>query len=86
MYILRGKPKCADCCAELEPWEEVYTWDEGRRVAYLCCDCFDGRFEELDRHERAELIGSEYMPAYEMGREARIVNIDDYRRGSGSGE
>lgn len=80
MYILRGRLKCADCCAELEPWEEIYTWYEGSCVSYLCCDCFDGRFDELDRHERARLIGSEYLRTEELCGRGTIVDINEYRR------
>lgn len=50
---------CAECGAVFSPWEEMYSWDKGMREEYVCEACFDALFDELSRHERAELIGSE---------------------------
>ena len=47
--------KCADCDAELEPWETVYSFENG----WYCEDCFDSMRSELSLAEFAELIGSE---------------------------
>ena len=53
---------CAECGAEFEPWENVFTWEGG----YVCCDCFDSLCAELDRYERAELLGSEVLTAEDI--------------------
>ena len=47
--------KCADCGAELEPWETVYNFENG----WYCEDCFDSMRSEISLAEFAELIGSE---------------------------
>ena len=47
--------RCADCDAELEPWETVYSFENG----WYCEDCFAGKWDELSLAEFAELIGSE---------------------------
>ena len=47
--------RCADCGAELEPWETIYSFDD----AWYCEDCFTGKRHELSNAEFAELIGSE---------------------------
>ena len=47
--------RCADCDAELEPWETVYSFENG----WYCEDCFDSMRSELSLAEFAELIGSE---------------------------
>ena len=47
--------KCADCDAELEPWETVYNFENG----WYCEDCFESMRSELSLAEFAELIGSE---------------------------
>ena len=47
--------KCADCDAELEPWETVYSFENGG----YCEDCFESMRSELSLAEFAELIGSE---------------------------
>ena len=47
--------KCADCNAELEPYETVYSFENG----WYCEDCFAGKRDELSLAEFAELIGSE---------------------------
>ena len=47
--------KCADCGAELEPWETVYNFENG----WYCEDCFESMRSELSLAEFAELIGSE---------------------------
>lgn len=51
--------KCADCDAELQPWETVYSWDCGHNTEWLCEDCFKGKRMELSNAEFARLIGSE---------------------------
>ena len=47
--------KCADCDAELEPWETVYNFENG----WYCEDCFESMRSEMPLAEFAELIGSE---------------------------
>ena len=47
--------RCADCGAELEPWETIYNFDN----AWYCEDCFDSMRSEISLAEFAELIGSE---------------------------
>ena len=47
--------RCADCGAELEPWETIYSYNGG----WYCEDCFDSMRSELSLAEFAELIGSE---------------------------
>ena len=46
--------RCADCDAELEPWETVYNFENG----WYCEDCFDSMRSELSVAEFAEIIGS----------------------------
>ena len=47
--------RCADCGAELAPWETIYSFDD----AWYCEDCFGSMRSELSLAEFAELIGSE---------------------------
>ena len=47
--------RCADCGAELEPWETIYSYNSG----WYCEDCFGSMRSELSLAEFAELIGSE---------------------------
>ena len=47
--------RCADCDAELEPYETVYSFENG----WYCEDCFAGKRDELSLTKFAELIGSE---------------------------
>lgn len=47
--------RCADCGAELEPWETIYSYNGG----WYCEDCFGNMRSELSLAEFAELIGSE---------------------------
>ena len=47
--------RCADCGAELEPWETIYSYNGG----WYCEDCFESMRSELSLAEFAELIGSE---------------------------
>ena len=47
--------KCADCNAELEPYETIYSFENG----WYCEDCFESMRSELSLTEFAELIGSE---------------------------
>ena len=47
--------RCADCDAELEPWETVYSFENG----WYCEDCFESMRSEMPLAEFAELIGSE---------------------------
>ena len=46
---------CADCDAELEQYETIYSFENG----WYCEDCFAGKRGELSLAEFAELIGSE---------------------------
>ena len=45
---------CSQCRLMFEAGEEMFSW-EGELV---CADCFDALFSELDRYDRARLIGS----------------------------
>lgn len=45
---------CAQCRLMFENGEDMFSW-EGE---YVCSDCFDALFSELDRYERAGLVGS----------------------------
>ena len=56
---------CGECRLPFEAGEEMFSW-EGE---YVCADCFDALFSELDRYDRASLIGS------------RVIN---YRRPTGT--
>ena len=47
--------KCADCDAELKPWETIYSFNN----AWYCEDCFADKRSEISLAEFAELIGSE---------------------------
>ena len=47
--------RCADCDAELEPYDTVYSYNGG----WYCEDCFDSMRSEISLAECAELIGSE---------------------------
>ena len=47
--------RCADCDAELEPWETVYSFEN----SWYCEDCFESMRSELSLAEFAEMIGSE---------------------------
>ena len=47
--------RCADCDAELEPYDTIYSYNGG----WYCEDCFAGQRDELSLSEFAELIGSE---------------------------
>lgn len=47
--------RCADCGAELEPWETIYSYNG----SWYCEDCFGSMRSELSLAEFAELIGSE---------------------------
>lgn len=55
--VLHIAPVCAECGADFEDGEEIYSWDEG----FVCCDCFDSLFDDLSRSERAELLGCEVI-------------------------
>lgn len=56
---VKRKLRCCECGAVFTAWEEIFSWSEGDGNEYVCCDCFDALFNELTRHERAALIGSE---------------------------
>lgn len=58
--------RCQECGAVFEPWDDIFTWDFGGRTELICEDCFDGLFDELSRHEKAEIIGSRVMTAEEF--------------------
>lgn len=47
--------RCADCGAELAPYDTIYSYNGG----WYCEDCFDSMRSELTLAEFAELIGSE---------------------------
>lgn len=62
----RKSYRCGECGALIEPWQEMYSWTEGKGSEFVCCDCFDALFDELTRPERAQLIGSEVTTPEEL--------------------
>ena len=63
--MARGSEKkinCAECGAEMEPWETVFSWENG----WLCEDCFDGKVNALSRSELAGMLGSQMLTAEEI--------------------
>ena len=54
--------RCADCDAELEPYETVYNFENG----WYCEDCFDSMRSEISLAEFAELSGSEACTAEDL--------------------
>lgn len=55
---------CSQCRLMFEAGEEMFSW-EGELV---CADCFDALFSELDRYDRASLIGSRIINYRRPGR------------------
>ena len=47
--------RCADCDAELEPYDTIYSYNGG----WYCEDCFDSMRSEISLAKFAELIGGE---------------------------
>ena len=47
--------RCADCDAELESYDTIYSYKGG----WYCEDCFESMRSELSLAEFAEIIGSE---------------------------
>ena len=45
---------CGQCRLMFEDGEEMVSWED----ELVCADCFDILFSELDRYDRARLIGS----------------------------
>lgn len=62
----RKNYRCGECGALIETWQEMYSWTEGKCSEFVCSDCFDALFDELTRHERARLIGSEVTTPEEL--------------------
>jgi hypothetical protein len=56
------KINCAECGAELDPWDTVFSWENG----WLCEDCFDGEVNALSRLELADMLGSQMLTAEEV--------------------
>ena len=56
------KINCAECGVEMEPWETVFSWENG----WLCEDCFDGKVNALSRSELADMLGSQMLTAGEV--------------------
>lgn len=54
----RHKMHCAECCAIFNDWDVMFSWEDGGEYIYICEDCFDAKFDELSRIEKAELVGS----------------------------
>ena len=54
--------RCADCGAELEPWETIYSFD----AAWYCEDCFTDKRDELSNAVFADLIGSEVFTVEDL--------------------
>ena len=63
---IRTKLCCEDCLAELMPWEECYSWQEGKKRIIVCADCFEALFDELTLSEKARLAGSDVFVAGEL--------------------
>ena len=51
------KLRCGGCGCQIRPWERMYSWTERGYADWLCEDCFDWRFGELTREEKAALLG-----------------------------
>ena len=47
--------RCADCNAELESYDTIYSYNGG----WYCEDCFESMRSELSLTKFAEMIGSE---------------------------
>ncbi len=62
----RNTYRCGECGSLIEPWQEMYSWTEGKCSKFVCSDCFDALFDELTRFERAALIGSEITTPEEL--------------------
>ncbi len=45
---------CGECRLPFENGDEMFSWEN----ELVCADCFDALFSELDRYDRARLIGS----------------------------
>jgi hypothetical protein len=60
------KLRCSECGAVFEPWDDVYTWENGRETELVCEECFDNSFDALSRQERADLVGSRVASAEEL--------------------
>ena len=45
----RKNYRCGECGALIEPWQEMYSWTEGKCSEFVCSDCFDALFDELTR-------------------------------------
>ena len=63
--MARGSEKkinCAECGAELAPWDTVFSWENG----WLCEDCFDGKVNALSRLDLADMLGSQMLTAEEI--------------------
>lgn len=58
--------RCEACGCGLAAWEDVYAWDAGGAMQYVCEDCFDSLLFALTRIERAALIRSETAKAEDM--------------------
>lgn len=54
----------ADCGCEIYEGEEMYEWD-GKT---LCSDCFDDKFSEMTRREKAALLGCDVIVVSEADR------------------
>lgn len=54
--------RCADCGAELAPYDTIYSYNGG----WYCEDCFASKRDELSLAEFAELIGSEVCKAEDL--------------------
>ena len=63
--------RCADCGAELEPWETIYSFENG----WYCEDCFESMRSELSLTEFAELIGSETCKVEDLEYSMKGVNL-----------
>ena len=63
--------RCADCGAELEPWETIYSFNN----AWYCEDCFADKRQELSLAEFAELIGSETCKVEDLEYSTKGVDL-----------
>lgn len=69
---------CADCGAEVNPWEKVFLWDAGRGgrdTEWICEDCFGDHRREQSNEEFAALIGSEVCTVEDLEYSTQGVNL-----------
>lgn len=63
--------RCADCGAELAPFDTIYSFEGG----WYCEDCFESMQDELSLAEFAELIGSEAIKVEDLEYSMKGCNL-----------